>query len=496
MSALKASVRFEKNDRKLNKINDIVLESKNGLPIYADLAKAAQKWVADLAKAEQSEAAFMDTFKRIIAAPGIDPDIKDSLRSVLDVQKTCSTRMKEINQSFTNNLLDEFVNKESGKLARDKDEITNFEKNHKAKRAASIRALKKAEATAEKANKKKAKRKYPERARDADAELEKATQKHHFLLIDELRKVALAERKKAVHFLCLWSTVINTQISVFDNNLEDLMQTHEAIQELTTANEVQDLSQDILDLIEFKGEKRKTTPIAKVASKRGTLRKKNKEISVPDTVEEPEEEERAPSNHGSATLSLSSGSSHTTSLISSGPSSSPKMARSRRSMELTREKESRIISGTQTMHPVSRGLSGIDEMQPKIYNSAPITVAEPVAKEPIVTQPASDSAHESGEDAIANMLAGLDELESFAVNTLSINTFSLETGAPVKAGSAKSNGRAEHSSSYSSDYSSDSSNSSSFYSSDDDLSSDDDHSPPGEGDLQELDAILDAFDKG
>src|SRR5690606_31776582 len=127
----------------------------------------------------------------------------------------------KLSQAWTENILQDL----NARLTTDKQDTANFEKNFKAKRAGSVKNLKKAEANQAKTNKPKMKSKSPEKAEEANAQMAQAEKEHDELLGAQLREVVLLERKKYCHLLQQFSKLAAIQAELLRADaqaLEDL----------------------------------------------------------------------------------------------------------------------------------------------------------------------------------------------------------------------------------------------------------------------------------
>jgi Fe2+ transport system protein B len=182
---------------------------KDSQGLFSELGKNVQKHTAQLAALASSCAVLVDNLQRI--GEQEKGDLGEVIKQIAEAHKTSGDNLGKHAQAWTEHLLQDI----NTRLNTDKLDVANFDKNFKAKRAASVKNLKKAEANQAKANKPKMKSKSPDKAEEANAQMAQAEQEHDTMLCEQLKEVVVLERKKYCHLLQQLDTLCTAQAELY-----------------------------------------------------------------------------------------------------------------------------------------------------------------------------------------------------------------------------------------------------------------------------------------
>jgi len=239
----------EKDDNRLLKTIETINNLKESLPLYAEFVKAVHNNVKALNTTIATGRAVTESLKRLGDQTG--GDIGVAVNKLCDTENSLLDQQMDIITKISEQLIASYIDKETGRLPADKADLTNFEKNFKAKRSASLKVLKKAESKAASANKPKAKAKKPDVAAAANQALDEAVFKHDELLTALLKEIVILQRKRGCLFLTQFTEVMNTRINNVQQGLDMVIATRDNLAPLLNSAEI--LPEDIINICEGKG---------------------------------------------------------------------------------------------------------------------------------------------------------------------------------------------------------------------------------------------------
>jgi hypothetical protein len=191
----------------------IIGNLRDAQPLLGEFLKASQKFTQQLSAAVAAGGAMLEALAKLSEHQG--GDVGEGIKHLFEVQKAMEEHRHQVVQAWNDQLQADLTNR----LPTDKNEVATWEKNYKAKRANSVKALKKAEANQQKCNKPKPKSKAPEKAEESDRQLDQANAEHDRLLREELRDVVRVERRKYCRFIQQFGYLVDIQANMAQADL-------------------------------------------------------------------------------------------------------------------------------------------------------------------------------------------------------------------------------------------------------------------------------------
>jgi len=199
----------EKDDPLALETQRILNNMRDAQPLLSEFLKASQKFTQQLGAAVTAGGVMLEALAKLAEHVGGDLG-EEGVKHLFEAQKALEEHRHQVVQAWADQVQADLVNR----LPTDKTEVAAWEKNYKAKRQTSLKALKKAEAAQQKLNKPKARAKSPDKADEADRQLAAASTDHDRLLREELREAVRFERKKYCRFLQQFGFLMDVQANM------------------------------------------------------------------------------------------------------------------------------------------------------------------------------------------------------------------------------------------------------------------------------------------
>jgi len=281
----------EKNNDKLLEIQKTVSSIKEGTPCFAEFLKAMGKFTDHTKGWMDSGDATRTALTKIAGVKKYD-NISKAVRGVDNCLMELFKQRLQVSDSYVDNV----VKKWGDEFHKDKS-LAEFEKSFKAKRANSLKLIKKAEANHAKTSKPRAMKKAPEKADEAKKELDDAVNAHEDMLSQELHVVVLMERKRYAVFLHQLGQALEDEAKAMKACISALEQCQEDIVPGLKADSEENFPDDIKKLI-GQQELLKSGSLHAISSASGNAIKKGDEEDSSEESSDKESKEKGKEKRG------------------------------------------------------------------------------------------------------------------------------------------------------------------------------------------------------
>jgi len=207
----KITAKNENRDPKVLKTLEVAQMLKACEPTLGEVTKATIKYVEVMQK-------LIDAGKILAAvlaglADQHGGDLGDGLRATSDLIKQLEAKRSKHAQVLMDTIIDPY-SKGDHRPDLNKSEVAGFEKRYKSERAASLKAIKKGEATSRKEAKRK--KKNQKALDDALAALSKSVESHDTMLGEMLREIIILDRTRFCNYIKAWNDALLSESEDFD----------------------------------------------------------------------------------------------------------------------------------------------------------------------------------------------------------------------------------------------------------------------------------------
>jgi len=207
----KITAKNENRDPKVLKTLEVIQTLKASEPILGEVTKATSKYVDQMQKLIEAGKILAAVLAGLADQHG--GDLGDGMRATSDLIKQLEAKRSKQAQVLMDTIVDPY-SKGDHRPDLNKSEVAGFEKRYKTERGASLKAIKKGEATSRKEAKRK--KKNQSALDSALAALSKSVESHDTMLGEMIREIIILDRMRFCNYIKAWNDVLLSDSEDFD----------------------------------------------------------------------------------------------------------------------------------------------------------------------------------------------------------------------------------------------------------------------------------------